>query len=161
MSDPEDKDIEADSPSSSTAASSRPLLRQSSPAVLPLLAISFPSWKKWLIVYIVFLVQLSTHFNTAVYASGVDKISEHFGVSKQAARVGQSVYLIAYAFGVLLWSPLSEDRGRKVVLQISLTLVNAFQILCALAPNFASIIVGRTFGGLFSVTGSLSIGVGE
>lgn len=60
------------------------------------------------------LVQLSTHFNTAVYSNCVDKISEHFHISKQAARVGQSAYLIAYAFGATLLSPASDDKGRKV-----------------------------------------------
>ena len=154
-----DSILRSSAANSSAATSTKSLLGQFAPSVQPLLATSFPSWKKWMIVVVVFMVQLSTHFNTAVYASGVAKISDHFGISEQAARVGQAVYLISYAIGALLWSPLSEDKGRRIVLQISLTLVNATQILCALAPNFGSIIVGRILGGLFSVTGSLSIGV--
>lgn len=121
---------------------------------------TLPLWRKWSIIVIYFFIQLSAHFNTAVYSDGVQPISDHFHVSQQAARVGQAVFLIAYAIGAQIWSPWSEDKGRKMVIQLSLTLVNAMQILCALAPNFGALVVGRALGGLFTCSGSVSVGIG-
>jgi MFS family permease len=44
-------------------------------------------------------------------------------------------------------------------LQLSLFLVNIWQIPCALAPNFGTIIVGRFLGGLSSAGGSVTLGM--
>lgn len=65
--------------------------------------------------------------------------------------------LIAYGFGCELWAPWSEEMGRRPVLQASLFLVNIWQILAALAPNFGSLIVARTLGGLSSAGGSVTL----
>lgn len=46
-----------------------------------------------------FLIQISINLNASLYANGVGKISEKFGISEQAARVPQLTFLVAYAFG--------------------------------------------------------------
>ena len=53
----------------------------------------------------------------------------------------------------------SEEFGRKPILQLSLFLVNIWQLPVALAPNFASIMVGRALGGLSSAGGSVTLGM--
>ena len=60
------------------------------------------------------MVQLSMNMNTGIYANGVKGIAAEYGISQQAARVGQAVFLIAYAFGSELWAPWSEELGRRV-----------------------------------------------
>ena len=123
------------------------------------LGFSYSTWKKWTILSVIFLVQTSMNFNTSVYASAIKPLSQHFGISAQSARIGQMIFLIAYAFGSELWAPWSEELGRWPVLQLSLFLVNIWQIPCALAPNFATIIVGRFLGGLCSAGGSVTLGM--
>lgn len=49
--------------------------------------------------------------------------------------------------------------GRWPILQLSLFLVNIWQLPVALAPNFASIMVGRALGGLSSAGGSVTLGM--
>jgi MFS family permease len=105
------------------------------------------------------MVQLSMNMNTGIYANGVKGIAAEYGISQQAARVGQAVFLIAYAFGSELWAPWSEELGRRPIMQISLFLVNVFQLPCALAPNYGSIVVGRVLGGLSSAGGSVTLGM--
>ena len=73
--------------------------------------------------------------------------------------MGQMIFLVAYAFGCELWAPWSEEIGRWPVLQISLLLVNIWQIPCALAPNFSTIIAFRFLGGLSSAGGSVTLGM--
>ncbi|CZR54305.1 probable synaptic vesicle transporter SVOP and related transporters (major facilitator superfamily) [Phialocephala subalpina] len=123
------------------------------------LGFAFPTWKKWTILTIIFLVQVSMNFNTSLYSNAIDGISAEFNVSAQAARCGAMIFLVLYAFGCELWAPWSEELGRKPILQLSLLLVNIWQLPVALAPNFASIMVGRALGGLSSAGGSVTLGM--
>ena len=74
------------------------------------LGFSFPTWRKWMILSIIFLVQTSMNFNTSLYSNAIGGISSEFGVSEQAARVGAAIFLITYAFGCELWAPWSEGE---------------------------------------------------
>ncbi|KAI9055448.1 hypothetical protein LZ554_000402 [Drepanopeziza brunnea f. sp. 'monogermtubi'] len=123
------------------------------------LGFSFPEWKKWMILSVIFMVQVSMNFNTSLYSNAIPGIQEEFGVSAQAARVGAMIFLVFYAFGCELWAPWSEELGRWPILQLSLLLVNIWQIPVALAPNFATIVVCRALGGLSSAGGSVTLGM--
>ena len=123
------------------------------------LGYSFNAKKKWSIVAVIFLVQTSMNFNTSLYSNGLEGISEEYNVSKQAARCGAMIFLVFYAFGCELWAPWSEELGRRPILQLSLFFVNIWQIPVALAPNFASILVGRALGGLSTAGGSVTLGM--
>lgn len=123
------------------------------------LGFSFPTWKKWMILTVIFLVQVSMNFNTSLYSNGLKGISKEFDISEQAARCGAMIFLILYAFGCELWAPWSEEVGRKPVLQLSLLLVNIWQLPVALAPDFATVMVGRALGGLSSAGGSVTLGM--
>ncbi|KAK7459930.1 hypothetical protein CaCOL14_009115 [Colletotrichum acutatum] len=123
------------------------------------LGFCFPKWKKWYILTVIFWVQVSMNFNTSLYSNAIGGISEEFNVSAQAGRCGAMIFLVLYAFGCELWAPWSEEFGRWPVLQLSLFLVNIWQIPVALAPNFATIMVGRALGGLSSAGGSVTLGM--
>ncbi|KAJ5191343.1 uncharacterized protein N7498_010328 [Penicillium cinerascens] len=123
------------------------------------LGFCFPTWKKWTILSVIFIVQMSMNFNTGVYSNAVTGLTKEFHISEQAGRVGQCVFLVAYAFGCELWAPWSEEFGRWPIMQLSLFLVNIWQIPCALAPNFGTIVVCRILGGLSSAGGSVTLGM--
>ena len=123
------------------------------------LGFGFPTWKKWTILTVIFAVQVSMNFNTSVYPNVVLPLTKAFHISGQVARIGQMTFLCAYAFGSEFWAPWSEDLGRWPVLQLSLFLVNIWQIPCALAPNYGTIIVCRFLGGLSSAGGSVTLGM--
>lgn len=123
------------------------------------LGYSFPSTKKWTIIMVIFLVQTSMNFNTSLYSNAVGGISKKYDVSEQAARCGAMIFLILYAFGCELWAPWSEEMGRKPILQLSLFLVNVWQVPVALAPNFATVMVGRALGGICTAGGSVTLGM--
>lgn len=113
------------------------------------LAYSWPRWKKWSFLCVIAAIQISMNFNTSVFPNAVEPISEHFGISEQAARVGQCVYLVLYSFGCELWAPWSEEFGRWPILQLSMFLINIWQLPCAFAPNFGTIVVCRSLVCLF------------
>ncbi|KAF1832331.1 multidrug transporter [Decorospora gaudefroyi] len=121
------------------------------------LGFCFPTWKKWMILSIIFLVQVSMNFNTALFSNAIGGISSEFNVSAQAARLGAAIFLITYAFGCELWAPWSEELGRWPILQLSLFFVNIWQIPVGIAPNFATILVGRALGGISTAGGSVTL----
>jgi len=123
------------------------------------LGFAYPSWKKWYILTVIFLVQTSMNFNTSLYSNGIGGIHREFNVSEQAARAGAAIFLVAYGFGCELWAPWSEEFGRKPILQASLLLVNIFTLPVALAPNFGCLLAGRFLGGLSTAGGSVTLGM--
>lgn len=123
------------------------------------LGYAFPKGKKWYILTVIFWVQVSMNFNTSLYSNAIPGIEEEFGVSAQAARCGAMIFLVFYAFGCELWAPWSEEFGRWPIMQLSLFLVNVWQLPVALARNFATILVGRALGGLSSAGGSVTLGM--
>ncbi|KAL9103666.1 MAG: hypothetical protein Q9163_001325 [Psora crenata] len=112
---------------------------------------AYPTWKKWSIITVIFVIQCSMNLNAALYSNAVSGLVEEFHITGQAARVGQCVFLVAYAFGCELWAPWSEE--------LSLGLVNLWQIPCAVAPNYGTIVVCRILGGLSSAGGSVTLGM--
>ncbi|KAK4554671.1 hypothetical protein LTR86_008173 [Recurvomyces mirabilis] len=123
------------------------------------LGFAFPEWKKWLILTSIFIVQISMNFNAAIYANSIPGMQKTFGIKASTARLGQFIFLVAYAFGCELWAPWSEELGRKWVLQGSLFLVNIWQIPCALASSFWMVFGFRFLGGLSSAGGSVTLGM--
>ncbi|KAH7028017.1 major facilitator superfamily domain-containing protein [Microdochium trichocladiopsis] len=115
--------------------------------------------KKWLILCVVFLVQVSMNLNTTLYSNGIPGIAKEFGVTEEAARWGAAAFLIAYAFGCELWAPWSEEFGRKIILQCSMFMVNVFGILATVAPNFGAILAARTLGGICTAGGSVTLAI--
>ncbi|KAK7999537.1 hypothetical protein PG990_012137 [Apiospora arundinis] len=86
-------------------------------------------------------------------------ISEEFNVSEEAAGLTITLFLLGYCAGPLLFAPLSEFYGRRWIFYITFLLYLAFNFLCAFAPNFGSLLVGRFLTGTF-VSAPLSNGPG-
>ncbi|KAF2085197.1 MFS multidrug transporter [Saccharata proteae CBS 121410] len=136
-----------------------PAVVESDPEVYAQLGFCFPNWKKWATLSVIFIVQCSMNFNASVYANALSGMEKDWGISAQAGRTAQLSFLVAYAFGCELWAPWSEEYGRKIILQLSLGLVNIWQIPCALAHNIGTMVVCRALGGLSSAGGSVTLGM--
>lgn len=88
------------------------------------LGYSFSTRKKWTILTIIFITQLSMNFNASAYPHAIPLIAKEFGVSTQAANTSQMIFLVSYGFGCELWAPWSEEYGRWRVMQLSLLFSN-------------------------------------
>ncbi|OGM43962.1 MFS multidrug transporter, partial [Aspergillus bombycis] len=124
-----------------------------------ILGYSWPRWKKWTYLAAVAFVQVSMNFNTSVYPAAVKQLSEAFNISEQHARTGQMAYLVTYSIGCELWAPWSEEFGRWPILQLSMFLINVWQLPAALAPNWGSLVVARALGGISTAGGSVTLGL--
>ncbi|PPJ50340.1 hypothetical protein CBER1_05899 [Cercospora berteroae] len=135
------------------------ILTEKSPEGLAYTAKSWSSWKKWLVLTGMLLVQISQNYNAAVYMSAVPQLTQRFDISAATARLAQMIFLVMYAFGCELWAPFSEEFGRKWVIQTSMTLVNIFMVVVALAPSWSAVFAARALGGLSSAGGSVTLGM--
>ena len=72
---------------------------------------AFSRRKKWTILTVIVIIQLSMNYNGAVYANSVSGMSESFSISEQAARTGQMILLITYAFG-----KFSHKRSLRILI---------------------------------------------
>ncbi|HVF84110.1 MAG TPA: multidrug effflux MFS transporter [Sphingomicrobium sp.] len=75
-------------------------------------------------------------------------IGEQLGVAEENRR---QLVIVAYTFGFgcgqLLWGPLADRFGRKPVLAIGIGLYTLFALLCAVAPSFELLVIGRALQG--------------
>ncbi|KAL6872911.1 major facilitator superfamily domain-containing protein [Trichoderma novae-zelandiae] len=106
----------------------------------------------------VFLVMNAT-FASSAPSGCFPSIAESFHVSEEAAGLTITLFLLGYCAGPLVFAPMSELYGRRWIFYCTFSLYLAFNFLCAFAPNFGSLLVGRFLSGTF-VSAPLSNGPG-
>lgn len=106
--------------------------------------------RRWYITVASVLLVVNATFASSSPSGSVDGIAKYFSVSTEASGLVVTLFLLGYCFGPLFWAPLSEFYGRRWIFYISFTLYLAFNFLCAFAPNFESLLVGRFLCGTFA-----------
>ena len=81
-------------------------------------------------------------------AAGV--IAQSFGKPASFGALLLGLYLLAYGIGQIFWGLYSDAYGRKKSLVISLSGFLIASIVCATAPTFEVLLVGRFFQGLMA-----------
>jgi DHA1 family multidrug resistance protein-like MFS transporter len=87
-------------------------------------------------------------FTSAIFAPATDSASKEFEVGSEVGALGTTLYVLGFAFGPLIWAPMSELRGRKWPLTIALLVGGIFTIASALAKDIQTLIICRFFAGM-------------
>lgn len=95
------------------------------------------------------LLVVNATFASASPSGCLESISEHFGVSTIVSGLNITLFLLGYCAGPLIFAPMSEFYGRRPIFYITFLLYIAFNFLCAFAPNFGALLVGRFLTGTF------------
>ena len=82
-------------------------------------------------------------FALAIYLPSVGAIRAWFSAEAGATQALLSVYLIVFAVTQLAVGPLADRYGRRRILIVGLALFGAASLLCATAPSFAVLLLGR------------------
>jgi DHA1 family multidrug resistance protein-like MFS transporter len=106
--------------------------------------------RRWYITVISVLLVVNATFASSSPSGALESIASTFKVSVEASGLVITLFLLGYCFGPLFWAPLSEFYGRRWIFYISFTLYLIFNFLCAFAPNFASLLIGRFLTGTFA-----------
>jgi multidrug resistance protein len=105
--------------------------------------------RRWQITVAAVWLVMNATFASSSPSGCLPSIAQTFGVSHVAAGLTITLFLLGYVFGPLVFAPLSEFYGRRWIFYITFTLYLAFNFLCAFAPNFGSLLVGRFLTGTF------------
>lgn len=92
-------------------------------------------------------------------SGALDAISEHFGVTDRVQlSLLNSLYMVGYVLGPLLFGPLSEYIGRRPVLIGTFLGYLVFMLACSGAPNYAALLAFRLLCGLNAAAPTTIIG---
>lgn len=120
------------------------------------------SWsrtRRWLITSVTLMMVVNCSFASSAPTGALTGIAKDFGVSQVAANLVTTLFLSGYCAGPLIWAPLSEYYGRRYIFYVSFGGYFAFNFLCAWAPNFGGLLVGRFLTGT-SASSAFSNGPG-
>ncbi|KAI1503157.1 major facilitator superfamily domain-containing protein [Biscogniauxia marginata] len=121
---------------------------------------SWPLGRKWLILALVSWLCLVSPLASSMFAPATSLMNDEFdNDSDTLTTFTVSFFILGYVVGSLIAAPLSEQYGRKVILDISTAIFTIWQLACALAPNITSLLIFRVFAGLGG-SPCLSIGGG-
>ncbi|KAK4629332.1 Major facilitator superfamily multidrug transporter mdrA [Fulvia fulva] len=111
---------------------------------------TWSSARRWYISLVTILLVVNATFASSSPSACLPSISQELHVSPEAAALVITVFLIANAGSPFLWAPLSEHYGRRWVFYGTFLCYFIFNFLCAWAPNFGALLVGRFFTGIFA-----------
>jgi MFS family permease len=116
-----------------------------------LLCLTVPKRKKSLVVLITAFLVVNSTMGSALPSMAIPFIARTYGVtSEQQLVLPISVYLIGYVFGPIIWGPLSEHLGRRLLTILTFVAFALFTMGCALTPSWAGLLVMRMFCGVFA-----------
>ena len=82
-----------------------------------------------------------------IYVPALPAMARYFATSPQAIQSSVSVYMAAYAFGQLIFGPISDAVGRKRVLAFGLVVYTLGCLLSLAAPNLETFVLARCLQG--------------
>jgi multidrug resistance protein len=104
------------------------------------------------------LVTICAAYNAGAYSPGVEQMSEEWNVSRVATLVGITTFTVGFGIAPMVLAPFSELNGRRPVFVVTGILFVIFQIVCAVTPTYAGMIVARFLTGCMSSTFSTMVG---
>ncbi|BAE56292.1 unnamed protein product [Aspergillus oryzae RIB40] len=120
--------------------------------------------KKLLVSSQIWMLTFAIYIGSAIYTPGIEGVSEQFSVSRVAATLGLTLFVLGYGLGPMVWSPLSElpTVGRNPTYILTLVVFVFFQFAVIYAKNFGMLLAFRFLTGFLGspalATGGASMG---
>ena len=105
-------------------------------------------YKSW-ITFQLGMLALAASLGSSIISPAEEDIMAHTHISSEVAVLPVSFYILGFAFGPLLWGPVSEIWGRKWSMEPAMFCLGLFSIGTATSTSAASIFITRFFGGVF------------
>jgi DHA1 family bicyclomycin/chloramphenicol resistance-like MFS transporter len=94
------------------------------------------------------LLSMIAPFSINTYLPSFPDIEAEFGISRAMLSQSLAVYLLAFAVSTLIWGPLSDRFGRRLVILASMSVYTVASIGCALASSADMLLALRVVQGL-------------
>ena len=95
-------------------------------------------------------------FSIDAYLPSFPTIEAEFAVSRAVLSHSLGVYLLAFGISTLVWGPLADRYGRRLVIILSMTLYTLGSVACGLAGSAESFIFLRILQGLAASGGLIA-----
>ena len=95
-------------------------------------------------------------FSIDAYLPSFPAIELEFGISRAVLSQSLAVYLLAFGVSTLIWGPLADRFGRRLVILISMALYTLGSIACALASSAEAFMLLRIVQGLAASGGFIA-----
>ncbi|KAI4161195.1 MAG: hypothetical protein LQ342_005091 [Letrouitia transgressa] len=95
-------------------------------------------------------------FSSAVWSPATAPLSAEFGISPEVGTLTTSLFLLGYVFGPQVWGPLSELRGRRIPIVVSMVGHVLFSAGAATGKDLQTVLLCRFFAGVMG-SGPLTV----
>ena len=116
------------------------------------------SQRKTIITYLSCAATAVTAYAAGSYSSGSAQMQEEWNVSETAIAVGITTFTCGFGIAPMVLAPFSEINGRRPIFVVTGTLFVIFQLICAVTPTFAGMLISRFLVGCCSSTFSTMVG---
>ncbi|CAI6086868.1 unnamed protein product [Clonostachys chloroleuca] len=76
---------------------------------------NWPKSRKWYCTMVIALTCFVVAFSSAVITADVKGVVDEFAVSEEVALVSISIFVVGFGIGPMVFSPLSEIFGRRII----------------------------------------------
>ncbi|OAA44287.1 major facilitator superfamily [Metarhizium rileyi] len=122
----------------------------------PLHSQNWPLRKKLLTAAMLSYTTLTSAFTSSIFSAATSRVAAEYHVGAEVGLLGTTFYVLGFAFGPSLWAPMSELRGRRLPIVVSMFGFSLFSIACATGKDIQTILICRFFSGFFGA-GPLAI----
>lgn len=125
---------------------------------------NWPIYHKVFFIAEIMILTVSVYMASAIYTPGTEEIMHDLGVGRVVSLLPLTLFVIGYAVGPMVLSPMSENAvfGRTSIYIVTLFIFVILQIPTALVQNIAGLCVLRFLAGFFAspalATGGASVG---
>ncbi|KAM0812443.1 putative Major facilitator superfamily (MFS) profile domain-containing protein [Seiridium cardinale] len=109
----------------------------------------FSQTVRWIWTGLVSLANFAVALATSAYTAPSAEVIETFAISELVFELGLSAFILGFAIGPVVWGPLSELHGRRIVFLSTYLAFTLFTAGCAAAPNVEGLVVMRFLAGAF------------
>lgn len=88
-----------------------------------------------------------------MYTPAMPALTVDLGASEALTKLTLTVYLVAFAFGQLVYGPFSDRLGRRPVLAVGLVIYSLASALAAMAPSIELLLFARLIQGFGACAG--------
>ncbi|CZT10233.1 uncharacterized protein RAG0_14765 [Rhynchosporium agropyri] len=103
---------------------------------------------KWYITMVVAVTCFVVAFASSVVTADIIGVQKEFDVSEEVALLSITLFVVGFGIGPMVFAPLSEVVGRRMIYATTLFAATIFIIPCAVADNITTLLVCRAIDGI-------------
>lgn len=114
--------------------------------------------KKRILTWIACWSTVITAYSAGSYTSAIPQLMALWDIDEITALVGVTVFTLGFGIAPMFLAPFSEINGRRPMFVVTGILMVVFQVVSAVTPTFAGLLVARFLVGCMGSTFSTMVG---